>query len=89
VSASTTPFATQGAVYRRPIDSDGPLQPLAGGMPQWTNGKADTGCIATQDATIALIDWSGRIYLSQDDGTSWSSPFEGLTIPAPSGIDLV
>src|ERR1700724_2654011 len=42
VSASTDPFATQGAVYRRPIDGNGPLQPLGGGMPTWTDGKADT-----------------------------------------------
>ena len=33
VSASTDPFAAQGAVYRRPIDSNDPLQPLGGGMP--------------------------------------------------------
>ena len=26
VSASTDPFAAQGAVYRRPIDGNGPLQ---------------------------------------------------------------
>ena len=55
VSASTAPFAAQGAVYRRPIDSNGPLQPLDGGMPEvdrrqsrhrlhrdrWFNGRHD------------------------------------------------
>jgi hypothetical protein len=72
VSASTDPFSAQGAVYRRPIDSNGPLQPLGGGMPRWTNGRADTDCIATRDSTVAVIDGSGCLYLSHDDGAAWS-----------------
>src|SRR6185436_8553239 len=39
VSASVDPFSAQGAVYRRPIDGAGPLQPLGGGMPRWTEGR--------------------------------------------------
>jgi hypothetical protein len=70
VSASTDPFATQGAVYRRQIDSNGPLQRLGGGMPKWINGKADTNCIATRDSMVAVIDWSGRLYVSHDDGAT-------------------
>jgi hypothetical protein len=86
VSASTDPFAAQGAVYRRPIDSNGPLQPLGGGMPKWIDGKADTNCIATRDSMVAVIDRSGRLYLSHDDGDSWSSPFDRL--PVPSGLHI-
>ena len=86
VSASTDPFAAQGAVYRRPIDGNGPLQPLGGGMPKWTDGKADTDCIATRDSMIALIDRSGRLYLSHDDGNSWSYPLDPL--PVPSGLHI-
>jgi hypothetical protein len=74
VSASTDPFAAQGAVYRRPLDSNGPLQPVGGGMPRWTNGRADTDCIATRDSTIAIIDGSGCLYVSHDDGAAWSCP---------------
>ncbi len=84
VSASTDPFAAQGAVYRRPIDGNGPLQPLGGGMPEWTGGKADTGCIATRDSMAAVIDWSGRLYVSHDDGASWSCAVDGLA--GPSGL---
>jgi hypothetical protein len=86
VSASTDPFAAQGAVYRRPIDSDGPLQPLGGGMPKWTDGKVDTSCIATRDSMVAMIDWSGRLYVSHDDGASWSSSSDRL--PGPSGLHI-
>ncbi|MCU1246268.1 MAG: hypothetical protein JWN02_2178 [Acidobacteria bacterium] len=87
VSASTDPFAPQGAVYRRPIDSDVPLEPLGGGMPRWTAGSADTDCIVTRDAMAALIDRSGRLYVSPDDGATWSIPSDRL--PGSSGLLIV
>src|SRR6185437_2231650 len=74
-----------GAVYRRPIDSNGPLEPLGGGMPKWTRGSPDTNCIATRDSIVAMIDRSGRLYVSHDDGASWSSPLDlvdSQTIPS-------
>jgi hypothetical protein len=86
VSASVDPFAPQGAVYRRPIDSDGPLQRLGGGMPEWINGKADTNCMATRDSMIAVVDWSGHLYVSRDDGASWSCLCDGLA--GPSGVHI-
>jgi hypothetical protein len=86
VSASIDPFAAQGAVYRRPIDSNGPLQPVGGGMPRWIDGKADTDCIATRDSMAAVIDRSGRLYVSYDDGATWSCPFDRL--PVPSGLHI-
>jgi hypothetical protein len=55
--------------------------PLGGGMPKWIDGKADTDCIATRDAMVAVIDRSGRLYVSRDDGAAWSNPIDGL--PAP------
>jgi hypothetical protein len=84
VSASTDPFAKEGAVYRRPIDGTGPLEPLGGGMPRWTDGKADTNCIATLDSMVAVIDLSGRLYVSQDDGASWSCA--DVRVPMPSAL---
>ncbi|MBV9234115.1 MAG: hypothetical protein JO030_08740 [Candidatus Eremiobacteraeota bacterium] len=84
VAASNGPFAPQGAVYRRPMDSDGPLSPLGGGMPKWTDGTVDTDCIAARDSTIAAIDASGCLYVSSDDGGSWSQPFDRF--PSPSGV---
>ncbi|MGI8497570.1 MAG: hypothetical protein ACR2OG_08330 [Gemmatimonadaceae bacterium] len=90
VAASTDPFATQGAVYRRPIDSNDPLQPLGGGMPKWIGGIADTNCIATRDSMVAVIDRSGRLYLSHDDGAAWSYPFDRLIarLTVPSGLHI-
>lgn len=87
VSAATDHFAAQGAVYRRTIDGGGPLRALTGGMPKWIDGIADTNCIATRDALVAIIDRSGRIYFSHDDGVTWASPFDRL--PFPSGLLIV
>jgi hypothetical protein len=86
VSAAASPFTAQGAVYRRPIDSNDPLQPLGGGMAKWIDGNTDTNCIATRDSMAAVIDRSGRLYLSHDDGDSWSSPLDRL--PVPSGLHI-
>jgi len=86
VSASTDPFAAQGAVYRRPIDGTAPLQPVGGGLPTWLDGRVDTNCIATRDAMVAVIDGSGQLYVSPDDGASWSSPCGGL--PFSSGLHI-
>ncbi|HLI97215.1 MAG TPA: hypothetical protein VKT72_14195, partial [Candidatus Baltobacteraceae bacterium] len=84
ISASAGPFAAQGAVYRRPIDGNDPLQRLSGGIPEWTEGKADTDCIASRDSTIAIIDRSGSLYVSHDDGTSWSR--HAARVPAASAL---
>jgi hypothetical protein len=86
VSASTDPFAKQGAVYRRPIDGNGPLEPLGGGMPKWIDGKADTDCIATRNAMVAVVDRSGCLYVSHDDGAAWSNPIDRLAVP--SGLHI-
>jgi hypothetical protein len=81
VAASTDHFAPQGAVYRRPIDSNGPLQPLGGVMPKWIDGIADT-----RDSMVAVIDRSGCLYMSHDDGATWSYRFDRVTVP--SGLHI-
>jgi hypothetical protein len=86
VSASADPFSAQGAVYRRPIDSNLPLQLVANGFPQWTEGKADTDCIASKNAMVAVIDMSGRLYVSHDDGATWTSI--DARIPGPAGLHI-
>lgn len=86
VSAATDPFAEQGGIYRRPIDGGIPLEPVGGGLPRWLSGGVDTDCIAVRDSMIAVIDWSGNLYLSKDDGASWSLLCEGP--PGPSGLHI-
>jgi len=86
VSASIDPFAPEGAVYRRPIDSDGPLKPLGGGVPRWMDGIVDTNGIAARGSWVAIIGRGGCVYLSDDDGETWSRGVEGL--PVPSGLHI-
>jgi hypothetical protein len=87
VSAATDPFAAQGAVYRRPIDGNAPLRPLGGGMPKWVDGIVDTNCIATRDSMAAVIDRSGHLYVSHDDGATWSCPIIDR-LAGPSGLHI-
>jgi hypothetical protein len=83
VAASTDHFASEGAIYRRPIDGNGPLRRLEG-MGGPLEGIADTGCIATHGSMVAVIDRSGHLHLSHDDGDSWSCLHDPL--PVPSGL---
>jgi len=84
VSASLDHFAAQGAIYRRPVDGHGPLVAVAGGLPTWIDGIADTGCIDAHASAIAIVDGHGNLYISQDTGRSWSSQTHGF--PSPSGV---
>ncbi len=84
LSASTDPFAAQGRIYRRPVKPDGPITAVEDGMPAWTEGKADTGCIATNGSSVAIADRAGNLYASDDFGRTWSR--RNASLPAPSGV---
>jgi hypothetical protein len=84
VSASTDHFAAQGRTYRRPVKPDGSLAAVEGGMPEWTEGIVDTGCIAANGSSLAVADRAGNLYGSDDFGRAWSCRFAGL--PTPSGV---
>jgi hypothetical protein len=83
VSASTDHFAAQGRIYRRPIRPDGEIVAVEG-LPMWINGIADTGCIATNGSTIAVVDRAGTLYLSTGFGLAWSRSSSEL--PTPSSV---
>ena len=72
VSASDGPFASRGVIYRRPIGGSGPLRPIGGGLPEWIEGRADTGCIAANASTVAAADGGGHLWVSNDTGRTWS-----------------
>jgi hypothetical protein len=84
VCASTDHFATQGRIYCRPIRPDGSLVAVEGGMPAWTEGIVDTGCIAANGSSIAVADRSGNLYGSDDFGRAWSC--RSTRLPTPSGV---
>jgi len=84
VSASTDPFANEGAVYRRPLDGSGPLMPVGGGLPRWMDGVVDTGSMAANGSAVAVADRGGNLYVSEDAGRTWLRIADGLA--APSGV---
>ena len=83
-SASTDPFAAEGRIYRRPVNPDGSITAVEGGMPAWTEGKADTGCIAANGSSVAVADRAGNLYGSDDFGRAWSR--SSTRLPTPSGV---
>jgi hypothetical protein len=86
VAASSDHFAAQGAIYRRAIDGPPALRAVAGGLPAWLDGIADTGCIATRSSLAALADRSGALYTSADSGSTWSRRARAL--PSPSSVAI-
>jgi hypothetical protein len=87
VSASVDHFAAQGAIYRRRVDEQDSLVAVGEGLPAWTDGIVDTGCIATGGAAVALADRRGNVYVSVDTGRSWSRRASG--VPSPSSVLIV
>ena len=87
VSASVDHFAAQGAIYRRRVNGRDSLVAVGGGLPAWTDGIVDTGCIATGGSAVALADRKGNLYVSADTGRSWSRRATGL--PPPSSVLIV
>jgi hypothetical protein len=86
VAASADHFATQGAIYRRPIDGHGRLAPVRG-LPMWLEGIADTGGIATRESAVAVADRAGNLYVSADGGSTWSR--RASRLPTPSSLLVV
>jgi photosystem II stability/assembly factor-like uncharacterized protein len=84
VSAASSPFADEGRIYRRPMKLDGALTAVEGGMPVWTEGKVDTGCMAANGSSIVVSDRAGNLYSSEDFGQTWSS--RSARLPSPSGV---
>ena len=72
VSASEDPFSARGALYLRSIEERGPLRAVGGGLPEWTDGKVDTGCLASHGSAVAAADAGGHLYVSEDFGRGWS-----------------
>jgi hypothetical protein len=83
-SAATDPFAAEGRIYRRTVNPDGSLLAVEGGMPAWTEGIVDTGCIASSGSSIAVADRAGNLYGSEDFGRAWSC--RSTRLPPPSGV---
>jgi hypothetical protein len=78
VTASTGPFTKQGAVYRRPLDSDEPFVRCVNGLPEWFEDNIDTFQLSARGAEVAIGTYDGRLFHSRDAGASWTQLADGL-----------
>ena len=68
-SAHVRPTA---AVYRRPIDGDGPFERSHDGLPDWFGFNIDTFQLAAHDHVAAVGTKDGEVYVSSDEGATWT-----------------
>jgi hypothetical protein len=79
LSVSTGPQGRQAAVYRRPLQAEGPFERCRAGLPDWLDGKVDTFCLAgAPDGSAALATRAGDVYVSMDEGATWERAASGL-----------
>lgn len=78
VAASTGPYTDRGAVYRRPLNSEEPFKRCQQGLPEWFHDNVDTLCLVAQGPVAAFGTSQGSVFLSTDEGETWTSAAEGL-----------
>ena len=77
VSASEGPRGGRSAVYRG-MANGGPLERCEKGLPEWFEGNVDTHCLAASGARAAFGAEDGRVFVSEDAGSTWSEAATGL-----------
>ena len=78
LTASTGPRTDRGAIYSRPLNSEGAFQQCRQGLPEWFADNVDTFCLAASGTSAAIGTSVGSVYQSEDEGESWTSVAEGL-----------
>ena len=78
VSASTGPFTNRAAVYGRPLGSDGPFERCSQSLSDWFPSNIDTHCLAAAGSSAAFGTSEGSVFLSSDEGETWTLAAEGL-----------
>lgn len=77
VTASTGPFTQHGAVYVRPLRGKGPFTRCDNGLPEWFEFNIDTFQLAARGSEVVIGTDDGRVFASQDAGTSWDVVMSG------------
>jgi hypothetical protein len=79
LTASTGPFTKQGAIYRRPIDADGPFEKCTSGLPEWFPYNIDTFQLSANDDLAVFGTDDGDVYVSEDEGSTWTLAAKDLS----------
>ena len=77
------PFAKQSQIWRWKIGSES-VDQVRDGLPEWLDGKVDTGQIAASSERAVFVDGGGKLWLSEAGSKGWKC----LTpdIPYPFGF---
>jgi hypothetical protein len=60
------------------LDSEGQFTRCDNGLPEWFEGNIDTFQLAARGSVGALGTDDGRVFVSQDAGTSWELVTSGI-----------
>ena len=69
-SVQSGPFAKRSQLWRW-RSSSGETSSVQDGLPQWLEGKVDTGKLAAGDGRFAVADQSGNLWLSTEGSSGW------------------
>ena len=75
-SVQDGPFASRSQVWR--WRSGEQIVPVRDGLPEWFEGRVDTGHIATGGGRAAIVDDGGNLWLSESGSTGWRRIASGL-----------
>jgi photosystem II stability/assembly factor-like uncharacterized protein len=78
VTASTGPRTSMAAVYRKSLHDMMHFEQCQQGLPQWFSHNIDTFCITSSGSSVVFGTSEGTLYLSSDEGQSWTLAAEGL-----------
>ena len=80
LSASDGPEGGRAALYRTDLDA-GTFERCRDGLPEWFEGNIDSLCLdALPDGSLSAFgSESGEVFISSDEGSSWSRLAEGLS----------
>jgi hypothetical protein len=81
VAASSGPFGHDGAVYRRALGG-GSFVRCSEGIPATFDGNVDTHWLAARGSAAAALSPGGDLYVSTDEGASWTRSASSLGDPA-------
>jgi hypothetical protein len=80
------PFASRSQIWRHRMDN-GRIEQVRDGLPEWLEGKVDTGWIATGDGRAAIVDGGGSLWLTAAGSVGWQPLLNGL--PYVLGLAII
>jgi hypothetical protein len=69
-SVQDGPFAERSQIWRWKMGG-ADIEQVRDGLPEWLEGKVDTGHMAAGDGRAAITDGAGNLWLSKDGSTGW------------------